>query len=1325
VKLWAFFVLVLGLAFSQAQVVVFSDNMESFPSGWTLEHPRGGTDWARMGDRYNSASYSAKCCNGTYYPPSITNRIVRYFDLSGYGAARLKFWRWVDLDGVGWDTIKLEFHTVTGWSTVWELHDGGDTVAVWRAESLDVPVTVDGIRFQFGCNNQLQGFGVYIDDVVLTGYYTDAGVTKIVAPTGTLDSGTTLTPMCSVYNYSSFPSSYRVLCRIGSSYRESTEVVSHPCGTSQLVAFPPWTVGPRGDASVRCSTMLPLDAQPGNDSRDTTCHVRVHDVGCSALLSLPTEVDSGYGVTPQAMVFNRGSETETFYTLMRIGNFYTDTRQTAGLAPGESALITFTSRILNGPRGAHVAQCSTMLGTDCGTTNDVQSLTITIRVHDVGAIAFVAPGPVVDSGELVYPVGQVGNFGTYTEDFRCIYRIGPFCDTRQVIGLAPGATLDVSFGSWRAMPGSYTRTCSTLSNVDLSTANDSVTGPLTVRYVDVGVTRILVPHTQILPGSLVPEVEVRNFGSQTATNCPVQLTIDPGYVLQSQEVTLIPGQTDTVSFPAWDATIGTYLATAKHVMAGDMNSSNDSVVKTVLVSTAQHHDVGVVRLLSPASTINPGDVALEVGIFNYGSVADSGFAVGLSIEGTGGQVLSAFDTMRTVRPGEERPLAFRASWLASTGNYTVKSWTMLSGDEHRNNDTLRQSVLVALHSVCPLAVLAPSGDVGSGYPIAPRIRVRNRGSVTDSFPVCLLIEHNAATVYRDSALCTIDPDDTAVVTLPRWVPPDLGDYQTTAWTYQPHEYKTDDDTIWDAFTVSEPRIDVAAEAVTAPAGLTGPGVVQPQVKVGNPGNVQASCWASLTLTRSGDTAYADSGWVDGVGSDEEMLVDLPPWDAQTGDYSGLLRVRCAGDVNATNDSVVRLVVIRAPGHWAEKTPLPPLPSGRQVSKGGGLTAMTGSAPTLYALKGNKTQDYYSYRPSDSAWSTLCPIPGGRENKKVGYGAALANDNGRYVYATKGNNSLGFWRYDVTRDSWSQMPDVPRSPSNKRVKAGTGMAYAVQGDTGYVYLLKGYKTDFYRFNTVSDTWHTLASAPAGGHSKWDKGSWLVCDGDHTLYAHKAKYHEFWTYDALTGSWSETPLPGMPLPGTNGKKKSKDGGCATWGSGVIYSLKGGNTQEFWAFVPGSNVWAELETLPRLGSTMKKRRVKAGAGIAYADGAAWALKGNKTGELWHYAADSRALLARTTRDGVSAAADELARQFKLSVRPNPASRTSPVCLVCRWPGPANARLTVYDIAGREQLDRNLPARLGSTDVPLRAGRLNPGIYFVRLTSGQSMLTRKLVIN
>jgi hypothetical protein len=320
---------------------------------------------------------------------------------------------------------------------------------------------------------------------------------------------------------------------------------------------------------------------------------------------------------------------------------------------------------------------------------------------------------------------------------------------------------------------------------------------------------------------------------------------------------------------------------------------------------------------------------------------------------------------------------------------------------------------------------------------------------------------------------------------------------------------------------------------------------------------------------------------------------------------------------------------------------------------------------------------------------------------------------------KGNNTLGFWRYTIATDSWLQLADVPAGSSSRRVKAGSGAVYVQIGDSGFVYLLKGPTCEFYRFNVTTGTWQTLTSAPAGSYAKWYDGSFLVFDGDQTIYAHKARYHELWAYDVSTATWSSTQLSGMPFVGRDASgRKSGGGGSGAWFEGDIYALKGGSTSEFWRYDATADTWTEFNQLPPLGSTGRVRKVYAGGCMISVDGTLFALKGNQTYEFWRYSLTSLKAL-QILREGVMAAQTTLG-SGRLMIGPSPLVGGR-VHLDVGKASSRSATVRLYDASGRSVAVWKPVLQNGAADLDVR--HLTAGVYVVRVETDGYSATRKLV--
>lgn len=521
--------------------------------------------------------------------------------------------------------------------------------------------------------------------------------------------------------------------------------------------------------------------------------------------------------------------------------------------------------------------------------------------------------------------------------------------------------------------------------------------------------------------------------------------------------------------------------------------------------------------------------------------------------------------------------------------------------------------------------------------------------------------------------------------------------------------------------------DVAAVEIVTPVGAVDTiAYVTPRARVANYGSSQVNFMAVFSIRMAGGVIliYQNGRQVQ-LGPGRDTVVDFVPVRlSYLGPHIARCSVALAEDENPANDTVSNLFKVLArppwPEGWCEVKPMPTIPSGRGVSSGGFLVVDQGLG-MIYAAKGNKCSDFYRYDPINNDWDTLARWPEGREGKKPGKGATGCSDNAGFVYAVKGNNTLGFWRYNSFYNEWEQLPDVPYEPGNRKIKGGSDMVFVIEQGIPYVYLLKGQRNDFYRYNTMVHQWEVMSSAP--GSTKWDRGSWLVYDGNTKIYAHKAKYHEFYCYDLSIHDWLPVPLAGMPYtsPTMMTRKRSKDGGSGTWAYNSIFALKGGNTSELWRYLPEGDSWTEADTMPSFGSTGKKKRVKDGGDIAsYGNSALFALKGNKTCELWRYVPGAGIVSPKPPeRSGVMGAEVKTAPPRLLVMTPIKAKRirvnyslgTSPV-----------ARLEVLDAAGRMVRSQTVNGPAGT--VEMGTAVFLPGVYFIRLVNRSNVFSSAKVV-
>lgn len=665
--------------------------------------------------------------------------------------------------------------------------------------------------------------------------------------------------------------------------------------------------------------------------------------------------------------------------------------------------------------------------------------------------------------------------------------------------------------------------------------------------------------------------------------------------------------------------------------------------------------------------------------------------------------------------------------LNSSGHLTIiggsgNRW----GAAHENDPNGRVDWITP--DVGVAAVLSPRETLPINQEVFPYVKLKNYGSASSTFDVVTRIMLGANWVYHDTIRnVNLAPGDSFNRYHPRsWTPNAENGYTVQSYTVLRGDVNHANDTAYSVGTVVS--YDVGVTAINRPTGSIGEGnVIVPEVIVTNFGPIPATTSVRLIIDNGSDAPVYDTtetGISVPIGSAVKRAF-AKTWTATPQQQFTVTSFTTLPDVNRHNDTTSGTfsVVPPWPYGWSE---VEPLPVGAKPVKDGGWLAAVDDRGTIFAAKGNKTGEFYSFDvrgDSNGVWNTLTPMPNGTEGKPP-YKGAVGVVAGSNVYATKGNNKPGFWRYNSDSLTWTQLSDVPLGSSGKNPKGGTDMVYVVEADTGWVYLLKGQKTDFFRFNTVSGVWDTsLPPAPTGANAKWDKGSWMVYDGVRgTIYAHKAKYHELWAFDVATHTWASSALPGMPLAGMMGKsKKSKDGGSAAWAGDAIYALKGGNTQEFWKFMPGTLTWTELDTIPAMGSTGKKKRIKAGADIACWDyaGVLFALKGNKTLEMWRYV--TPAIHSTSVgRDGVMFdPARVMGHGFTLT--PNP-TRRGLTTLRYSLPNSGVGTMRVFDASGRSVRTYGITAANTVVDIDLRG--LAAGVYLVRLEARGYRAVSKLVV-
>jgi len=256
------------------------------------------------------------------------------------------------------------------------------------------------------------------------------------------------------------------------------------------------------------------------------------------------------------------------------------------------------------------------------------------------------------------------------------------------------------------------------------------------------------------------------------------------------------------------------------------------------------------------------------------------------------------------------------------------------------------------HDVGPTCILCPSGLVRRESTYSPRLRVRNLGLSTASFPVRMTI----GTGYADSAdVLGLAPGDSADIEFRGWVAPESGDFTVRCSTALAGDEYPANDTLSGNVTV---RLhDVAVTAIVSPPDTVDSGaVVRPRVRVRNNGTQPETFVGTLRIPDEGYERMAQVR----LEAKAETVMTFVNWTPQLPGYHALsCTLALSGDEVAGNDLLSGGVFVRGLTGVAEGAPADSAPGSVQTVTCGVLflEARPSSSPScLVDIGGRKVMD---------------------------------------------------------------------------------------------------------------------------------------------------------------------------------------------------------------------------------------------------------------------------------------------------------------------------------------------------------------------------------
>ncbi|QQS36356.1 MAG: T9SS type A sorting domain-containing protein [Ignavibacteriales bacterium] len=251
------------------------------------------------------------------------------------------------------------------------------------------------------------------------------------------------------------------------------------------------------------------------------------------------------------------------------------------------------------------------------------------------------------------------------------------------------------------------------------------------------------------------------------------------------------------------------------------------------------------------------------------------------------------------------------------------------------------------------------------------------------------------------------------------------------------------------------------------AGNILPGTVTPMATVKNFGSAEQTFNVTMTIVPAG---YTSTKTVTGLAPNTTQQVSFDNIAAVVGTYTVKAYTQLAGDVNALNDTLQKVVSV-TDATWMTAANI-----NVGTYMGAGATYKNGATELLFSAGGNSTNktEANKYDFATNTWVAIAPLPQPRvvttSAATMGYYFVIGGSDGASTPAYQ-NTTL---KYDITANTWSTAATLPGN-------VGWSDAYPYQDSL--IYLVGGYDgtnylTSVLLYNVNTDTWRPATSLPTG-------------------------------------------------------------------------------------------------------------------------------------------------------------------------------------------------------------------------------------------------------
>jgi len=211
--------------------------------------------------------------------------------------------------------------------------------------------------------------------------------------------------------------------------------------------------------------------------------------------------------------------------------------------------------------------------------------------------------------------------------------------------------------------------------------------------VDVGITKIQKPQNLTLTGNEVISIDIKNYGTSTLTEIPVQYSINNGEpISEIYSGSIAPGASVSYSF----STTADLSMDASYTIEARTELISDAIAKNNCSNTTLENifsnDVRVLDLVEPVSESALKQIqTITITIQNLGISPQSNIPVYYILNQ--GQIVNETFT-GTIDPGQTAEYTFMQTQdFFELGLYTLEVGTGLETDQNKNNDIITRVIL--------------------------------------------------------------------------------------------------------------------------------------------------------------------------------------------------------------------------------------------------------------------------------------------------------------------------------------------------------------------------------------------------------------------------------------------------------------------------------------------------------------------------------------------------------------------------------------------------------------------------------------------------------